>query len=143
MTPISVLLYAGELTGRILDVTGGPIHNTTVEFRRLGNPALITNFVTDHSGVFRFMDLTPDTYEVSFIAAGFAARKIMRTVAEDERASVGDVTLQLAPVESCPEIWEPPTIRFVPLDNGTEVAGSVEERRDRPFGRVAIVLENP
>lgn len=143
MTPITVLLHAAELSGRVVDVTGGPIHNTTLELRHVGNSALITSFVTEDSGVFRFMGLPPDTYEVSFTAAGFALRNITRKVAEDERVSVGDIILQLAPIESCPDEWRPPTIRLVPLDTGTEVSGSVEERGGRPLPRVAVVLENP
>jgi Carboxypeptidase regulatory-like domain len=142
MSPIGVLLYAAELSGRVVDVTGGPIHNTTIELRRVGNSALITSFVTSLSGVFRFVDLSADTYEISLTAAGFAVRRATRTVAEGERASVGDIILQLAPIESCPDEWGPPAIRLMPLNSGTEVTGSVEER-GRPLPRVAVVLENP
>ena len=143
MTPISVLLHAAEISGRVVDVTGGPIHNTNLELRRVDNSALITSSVTEYSGVFRFTGLPPGTYEVSFTAAGFALRKITRKVAEDERLSIGEIILQLAPIESCPEQWEPPMIQLVSLDTGTEVKGSVEERLGRPLSRVAVVLENP
>jgi Carboxypeptidase regulatory-like domain len=142
MIQICVLLHAAELRGRVVDATGGPIHNTTLELRREGSSAVITSFVTDYAGVFRFMDLSRGTYEVSFTATGFKATKITRTVVEDERVSLGDIILEVAPILSCPEMWDRPTIRQEALNSGTEVTGSVEERVGRPLPRVEVILES-
>lgn len=138
-----MVLHAAELRGKVVDPTGGPIHDTTVELRRVGNSALLRRFVTDPSGVFRFIDLPPDTYEISFNAAGSIAGKVTRTVSEDERASIGDVVLQVAAIESCPDEWDYPTTRLERLVRlvGTEVTGTAVERSGTPLRHAEVILE--
>lgn len=134
--------YAAELTGRVVDVTGGTIHNTTVELRGESGPAVITSFVTGYSGDFQFADLPPDTYKVSFTAAGFRVSHLTRTLTEGQRVSLGDVVLQVAAVENCPDIWDRPAVREEAQNSGAEVTGSVEERWGRPLPRVVVALES-
>src|SRR5438552_16777743 len=61
----------GAITARALDSTGARIPGVEVT---ISSPALITgtrSAVTDESGSYRFTELVPGVYRVSFALAGF------------------------------------------------------------------------
>jgi hypothetical protein len=67
-----VLAHAQELTGTVRDVSGGAMPGVAVE---AASPALIEKVratVTDGTGQYRFTDLRPGVYNITFTLSGFA-----------------------------------------------------------------------
>ena len=133
-------LHGADLTGRVVDVTGGPIP-ATVELRREGDAKPIKTLATGAPGIFRLSDLLPDTYQLSFVAPGFMATRMTRKVREGDFLSLGDIVLQIGSIDNCPDKWDRPTIRLRTIDNGTEVSGGLEERGGMVLRRAAVILE--
>lgn len=137
----ATVLGAAELSGRVGDVTGGPLHFTTVEIRREGDSKGIGSAFTDLSGRFHFANLAADTYQLSFKCMGFLTAKVVRTVQVDEVIVLGDIVLQVAPIEGCPDSWDRPTILLKEIKGGAELRGKAEERGGTPLRRVTVTLE--
>src|SRR6187401_3169212 len=65
-------LGTGAISGTVRDTSGAVLPGATIE---VSSPALIEKVrtaVTDGQGVYRFIDLRPGTYSVSFVLPGFA-----------------------------------------------------------------------
>src|SRR5688500_2638179 len=94
-TAVTSLLLAssafaqGTLTGTVRDASGGVLPGVTVE---ASSPALIEKVrtaVTDGSGQFRIIELSPGTYSLSFALTGF------RTVRRDRIQIAGSQVLTI------------------------------------------------
>lgn len=135
------VLGAAELTGRVVDVTGGPVHATKVELRREGDSAIFGTVLTDLSGRFQFANLAADSYQLRFTCIGFLPARVVRTISAGEVMAVGDVVLQIGPIEGCPDSWERPTILLREIQRGAELSGKAEERGGTPLRRAAVTLK--
>ena len=88
----AIAFAQGTMTGVVRDASGGVLPGVTVE---AASPALtekVRTVVTDGSGHYRLIDLTPGTYALTFTFPGFA------TVKREGLVLGGTVTLTV-PVE--------------------------------------------
>ena len=94
-----------SISGRIIDVLGGPIENGTVELRADGSNELVAMTRSDSSGGFAFASLLPQVYELQAFAPGFRLRTIpVRRGALGEDIDLGTLVLEVAPQEDLPSV---------------------------------------
>jgi hypothetical protein len=124
----------GNLTGAVTDERGAPLPGVTVE---LSSPALLGGIhsqTTSDKGTYRFVNLPPGAYKVTFRLQGFQA-----VDREDIRISVGsavtvDVALKQATLEeSITVVAQQPTIDL--QKSGMSTNFSKEDLNKLPVGR--------
>jgi hypothetical protein len=94
------LLAGGQVHGRIVDASAGPIEKAQV--RLLDRESRVTKYrlISDGFGRFRLDGVKPGTYLVAATARAFRERFVDNIVVEDGRdVGLGDLILQLAGCE--------------------------------------------
>src|SRR5688572_5024927 len=90
----------GRISGTVADTSGGVVPGVTVTAKSV-NTGFTRETVSDAEGAYVIANVTPDTYEVTFMLTGFrpAARRVNvsvgATVAADVRLEVGGLTEQV------------------------------------------------
>ena len=72
----AVAQVTGTLSGRVVDQFGAAVPVATVGVYMLGGKTPLLSGKTDAAGIFSFIAVQPDKYEVVVNAAGFAQRRI-------------------------------------------------------------------
>jgi outer membrane receptor protein involved in Fe transport len=95
--PAWAQIETGRISGTVADASGGVIPGVTVTAKSV-NTGFTRETVSDAEGAYVIANVTPDTYEVTFMLSGFkpAARRVNvsvgATVAADVRLEVGGLT---------------------------------------------------
>jgi hypothetical protein len=94
--PAGAQVQSGTITGKVQDEQGGVLPGVTVTLS--GNDRTVT-FVTDNAGQYRFLNLPPGSYKVTFDLAGFTT-----VVHDDVVVTVGSnvdipITMRVAAVQ--------------------------------------------
>ena len=87
---------AGSLTGKVVDPSGAAIPGATIGVYMPGGKAPLLVAITNDAGVFAFIAVNPDVYDVSIEAKGFA-KALIGAVKVDpiQERSLGIVKLEL------------------------------------------------
>lgn len=91
-------ILTGSIRGTVKDETGAVLPGATVELRSpalIGGPKVMT---TSERGFFRFPDLPPGEYELSFSLEGFQSITQSRIIVRVDTAVTQDVVLKVAAI---------------------------------------------
>src|ERR1700719_5275623 len=67
---------AGSLSGSVVDPTGASVPNATVKLYLADGKQAVFTGATNAAGLFVFVAVRPDTYDVGVEAAGFGALRV-------------------------------------------------------------------
>ena len=83
-----------SISGRVIDVTGGPVKNAAVKLKVAGSTETATSTSAGDHGEFKFSVVAHRSYELQCYAPGF--KQEMKTVSVDKDADWGDIVLVVA-----------------------------------------------
>ncbi len=129
-------IITGKIDGVVTDDNGGPLPGVTIEAT---SPAALAQHsaITSDKGSFRFSNLTPGSYKLSFHLPGFA-----ETIAENVRVTMNstvtlDVTMPSATVEATlVVVAERPIVDVT--KSGTSTTFTTENIANIPAGRASF-----
>ena len=116
LSPAWAQLETGRISGTVADPQGGVVPGVTVTAKSV-NTGATRETVSDTNGAYLIANVSPDTYEVTFMLTGFktAARRVTvsvgATAAADVKLEVGALT-EAVSVVAVPEIIDTRTGEF-------------------------------
>ena len=127
--PPSAAAQSKQITGVVVDATGGVLPGATVTLR--GGPDGLREAQTDASGRFAFTVVAPGTYAVTVFLAGFGAATVEGVAGGADPVELPAITLRLAAfddavVVTATRIEEP--LQQVPLSISAVTGADLERR---------------
>jgi len=87
---------AHEISGKILDQSGGPIQQVKVTLKPVDDPKRTKIKVTLEDGTFVFTQIPENTYDLRFEMAGFKSKTVRSIKVDTTRiVKIGTVTLDI------------------------------------------------
>ena len=125
----SAAAQSGQITGLVLDATGGMLPGATVTLS--GGPDGLREAKTDASGRFAFTVVAPGTYAVTVFLAGFGPATVEGVAVGADPVELPAITLRLAAfddavVVTATRIEEP--LQQVPLSISAVTGADIERR---------------
>jgi hypothetical protein len=103
----AVAQVTGTLTGRVVDASGAAVPGATVGVYMPGGKTPLLSGKTDQAGIFGFIAVQADKYEVSVNAAGFSKKLIGEvTVNPVQETSLGDIRMEVQSSTQVVEVIE-------------------------------------
>jgi hypothetical protein len=128
MTP----LLAAILTGLVVDITGAPIPNTKVEYRK------DESVPTDNNGRFTTPDLPPGIYHLRIEQPGFVVRR-KGPIDLKQSLDLGTLYLRIGEIPCCDCEERPPTITRKPAPSHSSLRGSIANHPDDSPAEVLLL----
>ena len=127
--PLPAEAQSGQITGVVVDATGGVLPGASVTLR--GGPDGAREVQTDASGRFAFTGVAPGVYTVSVFLAGFGAATVEGVAVGADPVELPAITLRLAAfdealVVTATRIEEP--LQQVPLSISAVTGADIERR---------------
>jgi hypothetical protein len=142
LSPAWAQLETGRISGTVSDPQGGVVPGVTVTAKSV-NTGATRETVSDTNGAYLIANVSPDTYEVTFMLTGFktAARRVTvsvgATAAADVKLDVGALT-EAVSVIAVPEVIDTRTGEFKTTVSARQISelptltrNPVRPRRDR------------
>ncbi len=101
---ISFAQVNGRIAGSVVDPSGAPVPNATVEVLAAGGSKAIFTTKTNEAGLFSFAAIRPETYDVRVAAAGFAKVSNRQVAVDALRESTLNFKLEVATAEQVIEV---------------------------------------
>ena len=129
VAPPPAAAQSGQITGVVVDATGGVLPGASVTLR--GGPDGAREVQTDASGRFAFTGVAPGVYTVSVFLAGFGAATVEGVAVGADPVELPAITLRLAAfdeavVVTATRIEEP--LQQVPLSISAVTGADIERR---------------
>jgi len=143
---ISVAQVAGRLSGTVVDPSGAPIPNATVNLILGGGNTPVASSTSNAEGLFLFPSIRPESYDVVIEANGFrknAVRAVKITAAQE--TPLGHVKLEIGSVT---EVVEVSAATQVVQTNNAEIASTITAQQLRGLPTInrnplALLLTQP
>jgi len=140
-TAFSQAQLTGNITGRAMDASGALIPGVDVS---VASPSMIggaRTAVTDETGTFRFTQLPPGTYRVTFVLAGFKTLNIDGVVLSSDRTMTINGSLEVA--TTAEEITVTSQTPAIDLEAATVgVNWDIKKLEDLPYSRSLVALNS-
>jgi outer membrane receptor protein involved in Fe transport len=141
LSPAWAQLETGRISGTVSDPQGGVVPGVTVTAKSV-NTGATRETVSDTNGAYLIANVSPDTYEVTFMLTGFktAARRVTvsvgATAAADVKLDVGALT-EAVSVIAVPEVIDTRTGEFKTTVSARQISELPTLTRN-PYDLVAI-----
>ena len=102
---IATAQVAGRLSGTVVDPSGAPIPNASVQLLLSGGSTALVSSTTNSEGIFLFPSLRPESYDVIFEATGFRKNAVRAVkITPSQETPLGSVKLEIGAVTETVEV---------------------------------------
>src|SRR6266568_4403828 len=119
-------LTTGQVLGRLTDPSGATVPQARIELRDTATGSVRAT-TTDEAGQYTFSQVTPGSYSVTAIAAGFAHAVVSSVTVEVGKSSTINIELSLGKTTETIEVHSPPGADLQTLDSTVGNTVSSEE----------------
>src|SRR2546430_14168511 len=119
-------LTTGQVLGRLTDPSGATVPQARIELRDTATGSVRAT-TTDEAGQYTFSQVTPGSYSVTAIAAGFAHAVVSSVTVEVGKSSTINIELSLGKTTETIEVHSPPGADLQTLDSTVGNTVSREE----------------